>query len=272
MRKEQTVRVGPHAIHVQVTGPEGDDAQGTTRAPLVLVHGFGGSVAGWLMVQHALARQRRVIAFDLPGHGRSSVDVGAGTLSFFADCLAGLLDTLGVPAAHVLGHSLGGGIALALLRDYPQMLRSLSLLAPVGLGSTANPAFVQGFMNAHTVDDIRSTMDIAVATPGLVGRKAAQVLLHGLEEPGRRDALRRIAQACFPHGQQAEDLRGVIRAAPVPVHMIWGEADAVLPRPVPDGCLSRIPCLALPDTGHLPQLEQAPAVVRAVSLFLEGTE
>ncbi|MBO1323619.1 alpha/beta fold hydrolase [Acetobacter sp. TBRC 12305] len=267
--EQRNVQVGPHSIHVHVTGPAGDDGQDAAQAPLILVHGFGGSQAGWLMVQPAWARHRRVIAFDLPGHGASSTHVGAGTLSCFADVVGGLMDVLGVASAHVLGHSLGGGIALALLRACPQKLRSLSLIAPAGLGSSVNMAFVQGYVNAHTVDDIRNTMDIAVATPGLIGRQAARLLLHGLEEPGRRDALRQIAQACFPHGRQAEDFRALIRRAPIPVRLVWGQDDAVLPPPPPGDLAAEAPCIILPRTGHLPQLERATEVAQAVNEFLQ---
>lgn len=260
------VQVGVHTLCVRVSGMERQRVE-QTGAPFLLVHGFGGSLASWQLVSPALARIRPVIAFDLPGHGQSSIAVGDGSVGFFAGVTAGLMEALDVPAAHIVGHSLGGGVALSLLAHKPENVRALSLLAPAGLGRTVNIAFIEAFVQATTPEALRTAMDMAVYAKGLVGRQAAQALLAGLNRPGVRAALRHVAQACFDGGVQAADLRAVLRASPVACQIIWGREDSVLPLPASEALVRPPHGLLLEQTGHLPQLEQPEHVAQAVAAF-----
>ena len=81
--------------------------------PVLLLHGFGGDLGNWLFNQDALAARRTVYALDLPGHGESSKDVGAGTLDELAAVTGAFLEAVGVPSAHLVGHSVGGAVGCA---------------------------------------------------------------------------------------------------------------------------------------------------------------
>lgn len=260
------VQVGAHTLCVRISGMERQRA-GQAGAPFLLVHGFGGSLASWQLVSPALARIRPVIAFDLPGHGQSSLAVGDGSVGFFAGVTAELMEALDVPAAHVVGHSLGGGVALSLLAHKPENVQALSLLAPAGLGRTVNIAFIEAFVQATTPEALCAAMDMAVYAKGLVGRQAAQALLAGLNQPGVRAALRHVAQACFGGGVQEADLRAALRASPVACQIIWGREDSVLPLPVSEALVRPPHGLLLEQTGHLPQLEQPAHVAQAIAAF-----
>lgn len=260
------VQVGAHELCVKLSGMQ--QGAESSCVPLLLVHGFGGSLASWQLVSPTLARGRPVIAFDLPGHGDSSKNVGEGTLEAFASVTAGLMDVLDVPCAHVVGHSLGGGVALSLLAQKPEKLRSLSLLAPAGLSRSVNMVFIEGFLQAMTPEALQAIMDMAVYGKGLVGRQAAQALLAGLNRPGARAALQQVAQACFGGGVQAADLRAALHASPVACQLIWGREDAVLPLPTTQRLVPPPHELLLEQTGHLPQLERPVEVARAVAAFV----
>jgi 3-oxoadipate enol-lactonase len=95
---------------------------------LLLIHGLGSSAADWERQLPALSAHYRVIAPDLRGHGHSQRPAGPWTMGDFADDLLGLLDQLGVDQAHVLGLSLGGGIAFQLAVQAPARLRSLIIV------------------------------------------------------------------------------------------------------------------------------------------------
>lgn len=97
--------------------------------PLVLLHGFTGSMAQWTVVRPLLAAERRVIAYDLRGHGSTDApdDLATYTMAAYAEDLRALLDALGVDRAHVLGSSFGGMVALEFALRYPERLRSLIL-------------------------------------------------------------------------------------------------------------------------------------------------
>lgn len=259
------LRLGGQSVHIRQTGAG-------TGLPLVLVHGFGGSLTNWQLSQQVLASDRRVIAFDLPGHGKSSTLAKAPTLAHFATVTSHVLAGLGVRKAHILGHSLGGGIALSLLETYPEQVASLSLLAPAGLGRGVNMEFITSFVEASTVADMAAAMGMAVYDPRLIGRKVAEFLVDARAAPGAREALRSIAQTCFPHGEQANNLRPVLQTHSCPVQMIWGADDRVLPVTQAKGLPAHVPCHFLPKTGHLPHVEHAAEVNGMVRNFLRLCE
>ncbi|MFT8418681.1 MAG: alpha/beta fold hydrolase [Acetobacter sp.] len=259
------IRLGGQAVHVRQMGAG-------NGLPLLLVHGFGGSATNWQLTQQVLATNRRVIAFDLPGHGQSPALVDPPTLVRLAQVTSHVLAGLGVRRAHVLGHSLGGGIALSLCSINPEQVASLSLLAPAGLGRDVNMAFITGFVEASTVADMAAAMGMAVYDPRLIGRKVAEFLVQARAAPGARAALRDIAQTCFPHGQQANDLRPLLQSPPCPVQIIWGRDDRVLPATQAQGLPLTVPCHYLPHTGHLPHIEQAAEVNGMVRDFLKTHE
>lgn len=97
--------------------------------PLVLLHGFTGSVAQWAVVRPLLAAEHRVICYDLRGHGHTDAPeaIASYTIDAYAADLAGLLDHLGVERAHVLGSSFGGMVALEFALQHPTRLHSLIL-------------------------------------------------------------------------------------------------------------------------------------------------
>ena len=109
--------------------------RGTGEA-VVLLHGGGPGATGWVNWSQnidPLAERLRVIVPDLPGFGESGIgDVGAGYLSFVARTVAGLLEQLGVGRFHIVGNSLGGGTALTLALESPELVDRLILLNPAG--------------------------------------------------------------------------------------------------------------------------------------------
>ena len=112
--------------------------QGCDDRTAVLLHGFGGDLDNWLFNHPALSSDRTVIAVDLPGHGRSTKEVGDGSFAFLADVVHDTLRKLDVAEADWVGHSMGGAIALHLAQSRPQIVRSLTLLASARLGPEIN--------------------------------------------------------------------------------------------------------------------------------------
>src|ERR1700733_8802269 len=109
-----------------------DEGQGEA---LLLIHGMAGSSQTWRAILPQLAKKYRVIAPDLLGHGQSSKPRGDYSLGAFAVSLRDLLDELGVAQATVVGHSLGGGVAMQFFYQHPDYCRRLVLIASGGLGT-----------------------------------------------------------------------------------------------------------------------------------------
>ncbi|MFS3134587.1 acetoin dehydrogenase dihydrolipoyllysine-residue acetyltransferase subunit [Gluconacetobacter sacchari] len=235
--------------------------------PIVLIHGFGGDIGNWLFNHAALAEGRRVIAFDLPGHGGSGKDVGDGTLAFFSTVVVDLLDTLGIDRAHLVGHSLGGGVALTTVKNAPSRVASLALLAPAGLGPDVNMAFIDGFITADRQKTLIPVLSYLVHDKGLIGRKMADDVLRYKRLDGAVDALRRVAAANFADGKQTDTLRPVLESAP-PTLIIWGKDDEILPASHAAGLPEAVTVAILPDTGHMPQMERSEDVNGRIRAFL----
>lgn len=113
------------ALHHEVSG---------RGEPVVLLHGQGGRVDAWELQVAALASRYRVVGLDLRGHGRSPVPPGPYTMTALAADVAATIRGLGLGACHVVGHSLGGMVALQLALDAPALVRSLAVVNATAFG------------------------------------------------------------------------------------------------------------------------------------------
>ena len=143
--------------------------------PLLLLHGFGGDLNTWMFNQPAFCEHRRTLALELPGHGLSSKDVGAGDAAFFTDVIEAALRCWS--ALHVVGHSMGGALAIALAARRPERIATLTLLAPAGLGPEINGGFIDAFMRASRRREAVAALQLLVHDPSLIGRAMVEEFL-----------------------------------------------------------------------------------------------
>ncbi len=258
----ETVEVGGRNLQFLKLG----DDEGT---PLLLLHGFGGDINIWVFNQEALSEApRTVYAIDLPGHGGSSKDVGEGDLESFVSAVAGFMDTQGIEQAHLVGHSLGGAVAISFALAHPDRAASLVLVASVGLGEEINGEYIEGFIAANRRKEMKNALQLLFADPDLVTRDLVNDELRFKRMDGVDEALRKTADNLFPDGKQAgvPDLSGV----EVPILVVWGNDDRIIPvahtENAPDG--ARVETLE--NTGHMPQMESAGRTNRLIGEFLDG--
>ncbi len=264
-------------VYVEVAGAAG-------APPLVLIHGFGGSLYTWRAVAPALAEAGyRVIALDLPGFGYSvrPYDRAAYTPSGQAKTVARVLRELGVDEeapAHLVGHSFGGGVALELARARPDLVRSLvlvdSTLPTFSRAPNADWPLYRPFtyLLARTLGlrrvFVRAALekayhDDSLVTPALVDAYRSRLLLRG---PA---SLYRALTSVIPRERLDVDLREIEPRTLV----VWGEEDALIPVRAGRKAAERIPeaeLAVLPECGHLPMEECPAAFLAAVLPFLDG--
>jgi pyruvate dehydrogenase E2 component (dihydrolipoamide acetyltransferase) len=238
--------------------------------PALLIHGFGGDLNGWMFVQPALAADRRIIALDLPGHGGSTKEVGAGDADTLADAVIAAEAALGIDRVHLVGHSLGGAVAALAAMRRPEAAASLSLLAPAGLGPEINGAFIDAFLAATRRRETTAALGLLVRDPALVSRFMVEEVLRYKRLDGVGAALAAIARAWFPQGRQAVDIGTRIQALDLPVQVVWGRADAIVPVSHAETLAGRFPVHLLADTGHLPHLERPAEVNRLLRAFMNA--
>jgi pyruvate dehydrogenase E2 component (dihydrolipoamide acetyltransferase) len=236
--------------------------------PVLLVHGFGGDLNTWMFIQPALAEGRRVIALDLPWHGGSAKEIGAGDGESLTDAVEGTLGTLGVGRVHLVGHSMGGAIAALLALRQPQFVSSLTLIASAGLGPEINGSFIDGFVRAARRREAVETLNLLVYDPALVSRTMVEDVLRYKRLDGVSGALTKIAEGWFAGGRQLLDLSDRIPALAMPVQLIWGREDRIVPVAHGEALASRFPVHILEQAGHLPHMEKAGEVNRLIGSFI----
>lgn len=234
--------------------------RGDAGPAVVLIHGFGGDCDNWLFNLDALAAGARVYALDLPGHGQSSKAFADGSVDALARAVLGFMDAVAIDAAHLVGHSLGGAIALAVAASAPARVRALSLIAPAGLGRDINGDYLRGFIAAESRRDLKPVLQQLVADAGLVNRQMIDDMLKYKRLDGVTDALGAIARGFVDGNAQRVDLRPALAALGCPVQVLWGSADHIVPPAQAGGLPAAVAVHRLDGAGHLPHLEAANAV------------
>lgn len=224
--------------------------------PVLFIHGFGGDLDNWLFNLDAVAEVTPVIALDLPGHGESTPRLPGTSLADLAGFVASFLDAVGVARAHLVGHSMGGAIASRLALDRPQRVASLTLINSAGLGSEISAAYIDGFVGAESRRDLKPVVELLFANPELVTRKLLDDLLKYKRIDGVAPLLRDLAAAQFAGGRQAEQPGLELDGKGIPVLVVCGRDDRIVPAShkahAPSG--ARVEVL---DGGHMVMMEKA---------------
>ena len=238
--------------------------------PVVLLHGFGADLNTWMFTQPALAQGRRVIALDLPGHGGSVKQLEHADPESFAAIIGAALEALGIERTHLVGHSMGGGIAIALALRQPERVATLTLIASASLGPEINTAFIDGFVKAARRREATEVLGLLVHDPALVSRTMVEDVLRYKRLDGVPAALGAIAGEWFPGGRQRAGASDAVAALKLPVQIIWGREDRIIPVAHAEALASRLPVRIFDQTGHLPHMERAGEVNRLINRLIEN--
>ena len=231
--------------------------------PLVLLHGFGADHGSWKPFAAHL-KGRPALAVDLPNHGKSSTD-SVNSLAELAARVLATLDAYGVDSFHLLGHSLGGGVALALLQQTEPRVKSVTLIAPAGLGPDINGAFIEGLCRAESEAALRPWMAELVSDPKLLSGSFIATAHQQLASASKRAALRAMAQNLMPQGTQAESVRHVLDRVQVPTKVIWGTDDRIIPTHHGFNLPGLVGLHLFRGVGHLPYVERPQLVAELVA-------
>jgi pimeloyl-ACP methyl ester carboxylesterase len=256
---------------------------------VVLVHGITSSSATWERVMPYLADRFTVIAPDLAGHGESAKPRGDYSLGAHASSLRDLLLALGHERATLVGHSLGGGIAMQFSYQFPERCERLVLVDSGGLGREVN-----WLLRAATLPGSELVLPLLAATRLLdTGARAGSLLSRlgldlatDLEEMARGHSTLsdRAARAAFVHtlrsvvepgGQRVDASNRLYLAEHLPFLLIWGERDSIIPVSHGQGAHERMPNSRLevfPRSGHFPQLDEPERFLEVLVEFIDSTE
>ena len=256
---------------------------------LVLVHGITSSSRTWRSVMHGLAKEHTVIEPDLLGHGRSAKPRGDYSLGAYASGIRDLLAVLEVPRATVVGHSLGGGIAMQFAYQFPERLDRLVLVDSGGLGEEVSMA-----LRAATLPGAEVVLPLLFGPlPRRAGRAIGSVLsrfglrasantrglAEGLESLGSADARRAFVHTARgvidPLGQRVDARDRLYLSRDVPTMLIWGDRDRIIPVHHGRGAHELMPHSrfeVLEGAGHFPFNDDPSWFVDVVTDFIRTTD
>ena len=230
VRKALDVRSSPALIQpvAYETGALSITRSGAgTGAPIVLLHGFASDSLSWAPLEKELS-DRPIIRIDLPGHGRSP-NRRLENFAALAVNVRQALDQLKLERAHVVGHSLGGALAIALADTRERGIESLTLIAPAGLGPEITASALDGICRASRAESLAPWLKMLVVDQSLITENYVLAVMAGRQDAARRSAQHALADALFPDGVQAFDLRVALRRLVIPTRIIWGKRDEMIP-------------------------------------------
>lgn len=224
--------------------------------PLVLIHGFTADSASWLPLEKALGPERALIRIDLPGHGKSPRRRIAG-FADLARTVAEAFDaaTADLSTVDLLGHSLGGALAIALADIRPRRIASLSLIAPAGFGPEIDAAALTGITRATRSESLLPWLRRLTARPEAISDDYARAAMRQRADAELRAAQADMAEVLFPDGVQSFDLHAAFARLTAPTCVIWGRQDKILPLRQALSLPGDAALHLLEGAGHIPQFE-----------------
>jgi pimeloyl-ACP methyl ester carboxylesterase len=269
-----------HRVHYRIAG---------SGPPVVLIHGMVNSSRHWESVALALADEYTVVAPDLIGHGDSATPRGDYSLGAHAASIRDLLAAIGIDSATIVGHSLGGGVAMQFFYQFPQRTERIVLVSSGGLGHEVSPllrsAALPGASALLSLAAHRRVLDALGAFGHRLRERgsgkgvylqAIARALRPLEAPGAREAFLQTLRAVIDvHGQRVSARDRLYLLQALPTLIVWGERDNTIPLAHGREAHAAAPGSrfeTLPRAAHFPHLEDPEGLATVLREFLATTE
>jgi pimeloyl-ACP methyl ester carboxylesterase len=277
------------AQHLELHGHRVSYRTAGSGPVVLLIHGIAGTSEQWADVAPVLAEDYTVVAPDLLGHGNSAKPIGDYSLGAYAVSLRDLLIVLGHRRATVVGHSLGGGIAMQFAYEYPVFCERLVVVSSGGLGREVHP-----LLRAATLPGAEIVLPLIASQRvlgwgGAVGQALARIGLRAgpdiaemargyasLADAEARSAFLHTVRAVIDHsGQRVSAADRLYLSSMLPSLIVWGRRDPLIPaahgesahRLMPGSCLE-----IFEDAGHFPHLDDPIRFAAVLREFLDETE
>ena len=256
--------------------------------PVVLIHGMLNSSSHWRAVALNLAGEHTVIAPDLIGHGDSATPRGDYSLGAHAASIRDLLAAVGIGRATLVGHSLGGGVAMQFFYQFPQRVERLALVSSGGLGHDVSPmlrtAALPGMSTLLSMTIHARLLGALQDTGGRLRRRgydwgvhlqATTRALRPLQNAGAREAFLQTLRAVIDvHGQRVSATDRLYLLESIPTMIVWGERDHTIPVSHGRRAHAGIPgsrFRTLAKAAHFPHLDDPDGLSEVLRSFIKET-
>lgn len=256
---------------------------------LLLIHGLGCDSSTWAPVIEKLARKYTVIAPDLLGHGASAKPRADYSIGGFANGMRDLLTVLGVDKVTVVGHSLGGGVAMQFAYQFPERTQRLVMVGTGGVGPEVTP-----LIRAFTLPGAHQVLGLATL-PGIrhLGKAGLELLrrtgsshtrdlgeiaaiYESFRDPKTRTAVRQVTRAVVDlRGQMITMVDRAYLTEAMPMLVVWGRHDMVIPHTHTDKLSLIAPGAVIEvmeNSGHFPHKDHPDRFVKVLDSFIRNTQ
>ena len=267
--KSQNVQLGPYRIHYLAGGPltAASEPQGGEGRPLVLVHGLGGKAQNWAPMMPSLSRHGyRVYALDLLGFGRSDRPDVDYSIALQADVLLRFFESQHLTRADLAGWSMGGWVVLKFALAHPNRVRRVAVYDSAGI--YFKPRFDPALFHPTTIEETQQFLALLTPQASRIPRFVARDLIREAHPAAW------VVDRSMKSMQAGADLlNGKLQALQVPVLIVWGKQDVLLPLFCGEEMRREMPqsSLAIFDgCGHLAPAECSGRILPETLHFLEA--
>jgi pyruvate dehydrogenase E2 component (dihydrolipoamide acetyltransferase) len=240
-----------------------------TGVPLVMLHGFSGDLNNWRGLFAGARFDAPVLALDLPGHGQSLLQIPAD-MDALAECVEQSIAGLIQGPLVLVGHSFGGAVAARIAARGGLDLRGLCLIAPAGLGPEINGNFTDGILRAREAGSLRPWLNELVHDSAVISDVFLGAVVEQRGNQALTDAMRAFANRFLPDGTQSHSILPDLARLTLPVRVIFGRNDRILPFTRTADLPGHVALHALAGCGHMPHLEHPSLALRLLSEMLQS--
>lgn len=233
--------------------------------PIIFIHGVGGSSQYWYFQREYLKDRMEVILIDLPGHGQS-IRKGCKTIEEARDMVRDVILETGIQKCYLVGHSMGGGIAMSFALEYPELLKGIVLVC-TGAKLKVLPSILDGVMKDKEATVRMIMMDYAFS------KKTPQKM----KENGFKDMMKSSAEIIYQGFMSCDRFSaiGSLDKITLPTMIIGGKDDLLTPPSYSEYLHKKIKgstLVIVEDAGHMVMIEQPDAVNQAIENFVTGQQ
>ena len=224
----------------------------TDNLPVIFLHGFGADASSWQLVESQLGDTYSLHTIELPCHGGSAISLAHTSIETLTSVLSKVVSLLAPDGCHLVGHSLGGLLTVTIADKLSPNIKSVTLIAPAGLGPNINRDFLKKFVSVKKRREMKQVLALLVEDKNLITSNMVEKALMVGRIDGASEALTKISDDMLVKIDNGS-VTSLLKALSCAVKLIWGERDLIIPVPVPN-------CEIVDGVGHMPHLE-APASV-----------
>ena len=234
---------------------------------LVMLHGFTADNQSWAPLEKAIGPGPALIRIDMPCHGKSPLRRITGFASLARMMVEAFDEATGnLGAVHLIGHSLGGALAIAIADIRPRRVASLNLIAPAGLGPEIDAATLKGITRATRPESLAPWLRRLTADPDIISDSYAEAAMRARSDAAMRAAQADMADAILADGTQTFDVQAALHRLTAPTRIIWGRQDRIIPCRHATAQRTDAAIHLLDGAGHIPQMECPDRVARVIGL------